>query len=121
MSTYGGQVPVQEPIPLGGGPTERRREFGEGKGGILIALGIIVGIIALVVIFIAFPGLLAWLLSISVLLLALVAIGVVLITIFVFFISAGVGIYHLFKRDEPQGPQVGYTLDMVEEPKRKSD
>jgi hypothetical protein len=50
----------------------------------------------------------------------LVAIGFVLVSVVIAFLTVGVGAYHLFRRHEVQGPEHGYTLDMVEEPPKKN-
>jgi hypothetical protein len=102
------------------GPAGRKREFGEGRSGVILAIAAVVGLVAFGVALVLFPALLAWLLALGLLFLALVAVLFVIVAIVVFFITIGLGAYHLFKRDEVQGPEEGYTLDMVEEPKKEN-
>jgi hypothetical protein len=97
-----------------------RREAGEGRGGVIIAVAAILGLVVFGVVLLIFPALLAWLISIGLVAMVLLAIGFVLVSIVIAFLTVGVGAYHLFRRHEVQGPEHGYTLDMVEEPPKKN-
>jgi len=44
-------------------------------------------------------------------------VAAVLIAVAVAMLTVGAGAYYLLKRHEVQGPEVGYTLDMVKDPK----
>jgi hypothetical protein len=121
MSTLGDPVPMREPVPMTTiEPEGRRRELGEGRGGILLAIAAVVGLVAFGIVLLLFPALLAWLISISILVLILVAVLVVILSVVIGILSIGMGAYHLFKRQEVQGPEHGYTLDMVKEPRREN-
>lgn len=121
MSTLGDPVPMRDPFPMRAiEPEGPRRELGEGRGGVLLAVAAIIGLVGLGVVLLLFPALLAWLISIGILALILVAVLVVVVSVVVALLSIGVGAYHLFKRRDVQGPEYSYTLDMVKEPKREN-
>ncbi len=121
MSSLEDPRPPMEPMPYS--PVDQppaRREAGEGRSGVLLAVAAIVGLVIFGVVLLMFPALLAWLLSIGLLALILLAIVFVLGAVVVAFLAVGVGAYHLFKRHEVQGPEHGYSLDMVKEPPKKN-
>lgn len=119
MSRYGDPSMQPEPVPMGTLEPPQRREFGTGAAGILIVVGVVAGIITLVLAIIIFPEFLPWLIANIALAMVVIAILFVVITVLVFLISMGVGMYHLVKRDEVQGPEASYTLDMVKDPERE--
>jgi hypothetical protein len=97
-----------------------KREFGEGLGGGVIAIAVIAGIVGLVLLLVLFPEFLAWLVALGLLAIVVVAVLMFLFGFIVLIVGAALGLFHLLKRHEVQGPEVGYTLDMVQEPERRS-
>jgi hypothetical protein len=97
-----------------------KREFGEGMGGGVIAIAVIGGIVGLVVLVVLFPAFLAWLIALGFLAIVVVVVLMFLFGFLVMIVGAALGLFHLLKRHQVQGPEVGYTLDMVQEPERKS-
>jgi hypothetical protein len=83
---------------------------------VLLAVAAILGLLAFGVVLLVFPALLAWLLAIGLLALVLLAVAVVLVSVVVGILMVGVGAFHLFRRNEVQGPETSYTIDMVREP-----
>ena len=116
MSSY--DPPLQpEPSPYHTAPPPKK-EFGEGMGGGLIAIAVIGGIAILVALFFIFPEFYIWLIALGFLAIAVIMILVVIFGFLVMVGGAALGLFHLFKRTQVQGPEVAYTLDMVEETKR---
>ncbi len=113
-----GSVDGQPPAAAGGAGTGKR-EFGEGRTGVLLAIAVVAGLVGFVVVLVVFPALLAWLVALGLLALILAAVLAILLSVGLAMLTLGAGAYYLMKRHEVQGPEVGYTLDMVEKPKRE--
>lgn len=116
----GSQSPVAARPPqgaAGAGAGAGRGQWGEGRGGAVLAIAAVAGLVGFAVVLLLFPALLAWLVAIGLLALALAAVAAVLIAVAVAMLTVGAGAYYLLKRHEVQGPEVGYTLDMVKDPK----
>ena len=121
MSTMGEPMSPPEPRPYA--PVDQppvRREAGEGRGGVILAVAAVIGLVVFGAVLFLFPALLAWLISIGLVAMVLLAVGFVLVSIAIAFLTVGVGAYHLFRRHEVQGPEQGYTLDMVQEPPKRN-
>lgn len=92
------------------------REVGEGRGGAVIAIAVVVVLAAVLAAILLIPGLLDWILSIGIWLLFLLLVVAVLGALVVAVLTVGVGIFYLSKPVERQGSEASYTLDMVKEP-----
>jgi hypothetical protein len=120
MDMYSEPMEPQEPTPLGAPGPQRERQFGEGRGGIVLAIMIVAGLAGLALAILLIPGFLVWLVSLGLLAIVIVGILAVIVVVVMFFASLGVGAFYLFRKHEVQGPEVSYTLDMVKPPKKEN-